>query len=146
MKYILYTDGSCSGNPGPGGWGVFCVDDNGNLTESSGGSYETTNNAMELTAAIEGLQPIPKGSTVKVYTDSQYVINGITKWIKGWKRRNWHNAAGGPVANRVLWEALETVTQGKDVTWIWVKGHNGNPGNERADTLAQQQTQIYKKG
>ena len=134
---VIYTDGACAGNPGPGGWGVYIV--NGSeVQELSGGDPETTNNRMELLAAIEGLRATESVTTVTLYTDSQYVKNGITSWIAGWKRNGWKTAARKPVKNQDLWRDLDAATEGRDIVWKWVKGHSGDPGNERADALARQ--------
>lgn len=131
----IYTDGACTGNPGPGGWGVLILED-GARTELYGGERDTTNNQMELMAAIEGLRATKEAKAVTIYTDSQYVKNGITSWIAGWKRNGWKTAARKPVKNRELWEALDAEVAGRAVEWRWVKGHDGDPGNERADALA----------
>ena len=129
----IFTDGACSGNPGPGGWGVLILDESGER-ELSGGERETTNNRMELIAAIEGLRATE--GAVTLYTDSQYVKNGITQWIAGWKRNGWKTANRKPVKNQDLWIALDGAAEGRDVDWRWVKGHAGHHGNERADALA----------
>ena len=131
----MYTDGACRGNPGPGGWGVLILRD-GEETELRGGEAETTNNRMEMTAAIKALQQIPAGKKVTLHTDSTYVMKGMTEWIKGWKARGWKTASKQPVKNVDLWTELDAVLDGHDVTWTWVKGHSGNPGNEKADELA----------
>lgn len=131
----IYTDGACTGNPGPGGWGVLIIKD-GREIELNGGAGATTNNQMELMAAIEGLRATADEPAVTIYTDSQYVKNGITSWITGWKRNGWKTAAKKPVKNRDLWEALDAAVTGRDVAWRWVRGHDGDPGNERADALA----------
>ena len=132
---IIYTDGACSGNPGPGGWGAILVHGE-NRKELSGGEPETTNNRMELQAAIEALGALKRPCTVAVYTDSVYVRDGITKWIQGWQRNGWRTAAKKPVKNVELWQALQAALQQHDVDWHWVKGHAGHPENERADELA----------
>ncbi|MBI1393814.1 MAG: ribonuclease HI [Alphaproteobacteria bacterium] len=131
----VYTDGACSGNPGPGGWGVLIRDASGER-ELSGGEANTTNNRMELLAAIEGLNAVDADQAVRIYTDSQYVKNGITTWIAGWKRNGWKTAARKPVKNQDLWVQLDAVASARKVDWRWVKGHAGNAGNERADELA----------
>jgi ribonuclease HI len=131
----LFTDGACSGNPGPGGWGAI-LRWRGHEKELSGGERSTTNNRMELLAAIRGLEAIKRPSRVRVHTDSQYVKNGITQWIKGWKARGWKTADKKPVANVDLWKELETAAAPHAVTWHWVRGHSGHPENERADALA----------
>jgi ribonuclease HI len=133
--YEIFTDGACSGNPGPGGWGaLICNGENEN--ELTGGAEETTNNRMELQAAIEALKSLPDGSMVQLTTDSVYVKDGITSWIKNWKARGWKTAAKKPVKNVDLWQALDSQAQRHSVEWHWVKGHAGHAGNERADALA----------
>ncbi len=133
----LYTDGACSGNPGPGGWGVLMLW-NDHEKELCDGEFETTNNRMELMAAIRGLESLKRGLTVDLYTDSTYVRDGITKWIHGWKKNGWKTAARKPVKNVDLWQRLELAIGGHAVNWHWVKGHAGHPENERADELARQ--------
>jgi ribonuclease HI len=132
---VINTDGACKGNPGPGGWGAW-LKSGEHETELWGGEKLTTNNRMELTAVIEALASLKKRCTVALYTDSEYVRNGITTWIHGWKKRGWLTADRKPVKNVELWQRLETLTAGHDVKWHWVKGHSGDPGNERADRLA----------
>jgi ribonuclease HI len=133
----LFTDGACSGNPGPGGWGVLL---RYKTTEKElfGGAPETTNNRMEMTAVIEGLKALKRACKVAVYTDSQYVQKGITEWIWGWKRRDWKTADNKPVKNADLWQELDKEAARHKVSWHWVKGHAGHPENERADALARQ--------
>ena len=132
----MYTDGACRGNPGPGGWGVLLLCGNKEKV-LSGAMQMTTNNRMELTAAIEGLKAITKPCKIAIYTDSEYVKNGITQWINQWRQRRWRTAAGKPVKNQDLWQELDQVlAQHKDVEWHWVRGHSGDMGNERADLLA----------
>ena len=131
----IFTDGACSGNPGPGGWGAV-LRWRGTVKELSGGEADTTNNRMELMAAIESLRALKRPSTVVVTTDSTYVKNGITQWLPQWKRRGWRTASKQPVKNQDLWEALEEQVARHDVRWAWVKGHAGHPENERADELA----------
>ncbi len=131
----MITDGACSGNPGPGGWGVI-IKDGENLEEFFDGEPNTTNNKMELTAVIKGFETFSKPCKVIVKTDSTYVINGITKWLHNWKRKGWVNAAKKPVANKDLWEKLEKLVSMHQVSWKWVKGHIGDEENERADELA----------
>lgn len=131
----IYTDGACSGNPGPGGWGAV-LRWNGHEKELSGHEDDTTNNRMEMTAVIEALGAIKRSSTVHLYTDSKYVMQGITEWMAGWKARGWKTAAKKPVKNKDLWEALDAALEQHDVRWHWVKGHAGHPENERADKLA----------
>lgn len=136
MKNIeLFTDGACRGNPGPGGWGaLLCYA--GKEKELYGADANTTNNRMELTAAIEGLAALSEACRVTLVTDSTYVMKGITEWLPNWKRRGWKTAAKKPVANADLWQLLEAQSQRHSITWEWVKGHSGHPGNERADALA----------
>ena len=131
----LFVDGACSGNPGPGGLGAI-LRWRGHEKELSGGAADTTNNRMELTAAIEGLNAITRAATVAVTTDSQYVRDGITKWLPNWKKRGWVTAERKPVKNEDLWRALDAAAARHAVTWHWVRGHNGHPENERADALA----------
>jgi len=138
----LYTDGACSGNPGPGGWGVLLLW-NDHEKELTGGEFETTNNRMELMAAIMGLESLKHGIGVDVYTDSTYVRDGITKWIHNWKKNNWRTSAKKPVKNVDLWQRLEEALSDHDIQWHWVKGHAGHPENERADELARQGMTIY---
>ena len=133
----MYTDGACSGNPGPGGWGVLMLW-NDHEKELCDGEFETTNNRMELMAAIMGLESLRRGVTVDLYTDSTYVRDGITKWIHGWKKNGWRTAAKKPVKNVDLWQRLEAAIGAHTVDWHWVKGHAGHPENERADELARQ--------
>jgi len=131
----IWTDGACSGNPGPGGWGVLLC--KGTVEkELYGGEQETTNNRMELMAAIKALDALTKPCDVTLYTDSNYVKNGITQWVKGWIAKNWMTAAGKPVKNQDLWQQLVTATKNHKINWVWVKGHAGNINNERADALA----------
>ena len=131
----IYTDGACSGNPGPGGWGVLILR-NGGEEELYGGDLETTNNRMEMLAAVEGLKATRGEKKVRLYTDSQYLKNGITQWITGWKKNGWKTSAKKPVKNQDLWMALDEETKGRDIDWRWVKGHAGDECNERADELA----------
>ncbi len=132
----IHTDGACSGNPGPGGWGAI-LEWNGHRKELHGGERDTTNNRMEMQAAIEALKALKKpGRSVILITDSVYLRDGITKWIHGWKKRNWKTADKKPVKNVDLWQELEALTQNHEIEWRWVKGHAGDPGNERADELA----------
>lgn len=147
-KLYAYTDGACSGNPGPGGWGVLmrAVDGDQIIKERelSGGAPHATNNQMELMAAISALEVLEKPSTLTVVTDSSYVKDGITKWIHGWKRNNWRNAAKKPVKNTELWQRLDEAAQRHSVTWEWIKGHAGHPENERADELARMGMEPFK--
>lgn len=131
----IYTDGACSGNPGPGGWGVI-LRWRGTEKELSGGEPETTNNRMELTAAIMGLESLNRRVKARVHTDSQYVKDGITRWIAKWKQNGWKTAARKPVKNADLWRRLEEAAAAHDVQWHWIRGHAGHPENERADALA----------
>lgn len=136
MKTVsAFTDGACSGNPGPGGWGVV-LRSGEHEREIYGGEMETTNNRMELTAAIEALQALRESCQVELTTDSTYVKDGITRWLQKWKINGWKTAAKKPVKNQDLWEQLEMQTARHVVQWLWVKGHSGHPGNERADALA----------
>ncbi len=132
---IIHTDGACSGNPGPGGWGAL-LQSGDHMKELSGGEDATTNNRMELTAVIRALQQLKNPCRVEIVTDSKYVMHGITEWIKGWKRNGWKTASRQPVKNVDLWQELDKEIQSHEVTWHWVKGHNGHDGNERADALA----------
>ena len=136
-RVTLYTDGACSGNPGPGGWGVVMIW-GGHRKTLCGGEPETTNNRMELTAATEGLNALKRGCPVCLHTDSQYVRNGITSWISGWKRNGWRTSDRKPVKNEDLWRCLDEALQRHDVAWHWVRGHAGHPLNEEADLLARQ--------
>jgi ribonuclease HI len=131
----IYTDGACSGNPGPGGWGVL-LRTGGRERTLHGGAPATTNNRMELTAVIRGLEALKRPCRVQLYTDSQYVQKGITQWIHDWKRRGWRTADKKPVKNVDLWQELDALAQRHVVSWHWVKGHAGHDGNERADALA----------
>jgi ribonuclease HI len=134
-EVVIYTDGACSGNPGPGGWGVV-MRSQGHEKELHGGEPLTTNNRMELMAAIQALEALKRPSKVSLYTDSTYLLNGITKWLPGWQRNGWKTAARKPVKNDDLWRRLVEAMSRHDVSWLWVKGHAGDPGNERADALA----------
>jgi len=132
---IIYTDGACRGNPGPGGWGVI-LRYKGNVKELYGGELETTNNRMELLAAIQGLEALTKECKVEMNTDSKYVMQGITEWLSNWKKRGWKTSANKPVKNEDLWRRLDAATAGHDIKWKWVKGHSGDNGNDSADALA----------
>ncbi len=132
---VVYTDGACKGNPGPGGWGVWMVSGQ-HQKEMWGGETLTTNNRMELMAVIQALTALKRRCSVIIYTDSQYVRKGITEWITGWKRKGWKTADNKPVKNADLWQQLELAAAEHQVDWRWVKGHAGDPGNERADGLA----------
>ena len=139
---VIYTDGACKGNPGPGGWGAW-LRSGAHEKEIFGGEALTTNNRMELTAVIEGLGALKKPCTVIVYTDSQYVRQGITTWIHNWKRRGWTTTGKLPVKNVDLWQQLDAACQLHDVEWRWVNGHAGDPGNEKADALANAGAALY---
>jgi len=134
-EVVAYTDGACRGNPGPGGWGVV-LRAAGSEKRLSGGEAETTNNRMELTAAIEALAALKQPSRVRIYTDSTYVRNGITEWLPRWVARGWRTVDRKPVKNRDLWERLVALTDGHEIEWHWVRGHAGHAGNELADELA----------
>ncbi|ABC62402.1 ribonuclease HI [Erythrobacter litoralis] len=140
-KVEIFTDGACKGNPGPGGWGVL-LRMGKHEKELSGGEPETTNNRMELRAAIEGLNALIEPCEVELYTDSKYVVDGITKWVHGWKKRGWVNASKKPVRNDDLWHDLIEAELRHKVTWHWVKGHNGHAENERADRLASEAADL----
>ncbi len=135
---VIYTDGACKGNPGPGGWGVLLRAADGTEKEMFGGERATTNNRMEMTAVIEALAALKRPCTVELYLDSQYVLKGMTEWLSGWKARGWKTAGKEPVKNVDLWQKLDQLVSGAGHTidWRWVRGHTGDPGNERADTLA----------
>ncbi len=134
-QVIIYTDGACRGNPGPGGWGALIRLD-AIEKEIFGGQFNTTNNQMELTAAIEGLAALKERCSVELYTDSKYVMDGITQWIQNWKKNNWRTAAKKDVKNKELWQKLDQLISQHQVQWHWVKGHSGDAGNETADLLA----------
>ena len=144
MKPVsIYTDGACKGNPGPGGWGVLLTSDT-TQKELFGGELGTTNNRMELTAAIEALQALKNPCVITLYLDSQYVLKGITEWLPGWKAKGWRTAARQPVKNADLWMRLDDLVSrsGHVIDWRWVRGHNGDPGNERADELANRGVEL----
>jgi ribonuclease HI len=134
---VIYTDGACKGNPGPGGWGALLEYD-GRRKELFGGEPHTTNNRMELVAVIRALEALTRESDVAIYTDSQYVKNGIEAWIHGWKRNGWKTSDRKPVKNEDLWRELDELASRHRISWHWVRGHDDNPGNERADALANQ--------
>lgn len=140
----IHTDGACSGNPGPGGWGAV-LQYNGHIKELKGGEALTTNNRMELTAAIEALSSLKRACTVELHTDSKYVKDGLTGWIHGWKKNGWRTAAKKPVKNAELWQALDAAVQRHKINWHWVKGHAGDEMNERADQLANEGMAPFKK-
>ena len=137
QQVVIHTDGACKGNPGPGGWGVLMAMGD-TRKELFGGELGTTNNRMEMTAVIEALAALKRPCSVTLYLDSQYVLKGITEWIHGWKARGWRTAAKAPVKNVDLWQKLDALltSGGHTIDWRWVRGHNGDPGNERADELA----------
>lgn len=146
MKHVeIFTDGACSGNPGPGGWGAILRYGDA-VKELSGGEADTTNNRMELTAAIRALEALREPCAVDLYTDSVYVRDGINRWIEGWKRNGWKTAAKKSVKNAELWQELDRARDRHAVTWHWVKGHAGHPQNERADELARLALEPYRKG
>ncbi len=142
-KVIIYTDGACKGNPGPGGWGVY-LKSGDNEKELCGGDGHTTNNRMELMAVIEALNALKRSCDVILYTDSNYVRQGITTWIHGWKAKGWKTADKKPVKNEDLWKALDEAAKRHKVDWRWVKGHAGDPGNERADGLANKGVELAR--
>ena len=136
MKYKIYTDGACAGNPGPGGWGAVIFDQDDKQKNISGSEKNTTNNRMELLAAIMSLKKIKTNSEVVIFTDSTYVKNGITEWMKNWKKNGWKNSSKKPVKNKDLWEKLDKLCEANSVSWKWVKGHSSNEFNNLADELA----------
>lgn len=143
-EVVIYTDGACSGNPGPGGWGAI-LRYGDTEKELSGGAANTTNNQMELMAAINALEALSRPCTVNLHTDSKYVQNGITQWMKGWIRNGWKTAAKKPVKNADLWKQLSAAVDQHDVRWHWVKGHAGHADNERADELARAGMEPFKR-
>jgi ribonuclease HI len=132
---VIYTDGACKGNPGPGGWGAVLRSGN-HEKQIHGGEKLTTNNRMEISAVIFALRSLKQRSTVELWTDSQYVQKGVTEWLEGWKKRGWRTASKDPVKNADLWQELDALLPDHDISWHWVRGHNGHPGNELADQLA----------
>ena len=134
-EVTIYTDGACKGNPGPGGWGVLLIAGE-SRRELCGGELATTNNRMELTAAIEALRALKRPTRVRLFTDSKYVMQGIETWIHGWKKNGWRTSDKKPVKNMDLWQTLDALAAAQQVEWRWVKGHSGDPGNERADALS----------
>lgn len=148
-KLFAYTDGACSGNPGPGGWGVLLIAREGDsilkTRELSGGEAQTTNNRMELLAAISALEALSRASDLTVVTDSAYVKNGVTEWIHGWKRNGWRTASRAPVKNADLWQRLDEAQTRHQVEWRWIKGHAGHAENEKADELARAGMAPFKK-
>ncbi len=146
MKTVeIHTDGSCLGNPGPGGWAAL-LRYKGRERELAGGEAHTTNNRMELTAAIMALESLAEPCRIVLHTDSQYVRQGITQWLPGWVRKQWRTASGEPVKNRELWERLAAAIARHEIDWRWVKGHNGDPDNERVDVLARTQATRLRDG
>ena len=141
----IYTDGACKGNPGPGGWGAW-LSTAGHEKELCGGEPNTTNNRMELTAPIEALASLKRTCQITIYTDSEYVRKGMTEWILGWQRRGWKTADNKPVKNADLWQRLDALCKLHQVEWRWVKGHAGDPGNERADVLANKGVLVGQRG
>jgi ribonuclease HI len=141
---VVYTDGACAGNPGPGGWGAILIWKD-HRKEMSGGEAATTNNRMELMAAISALEALKEGTEVELHTDSEYVQTGISAWIHGWKRKNWRTAAGTPVKNAELWKRLDAAQARHKVAWRWVRGHAGHVENERADELAREGMKPFQK-
>ncbi|MBX2867442.1 MAG: ribonuclease HI [Acidiferrobacterales bacterium] len=141
----IYTDGACRGNPGPGGWGAVLMS-GGHEKSLLGAEALTTNNRMELKAAIEALSALKGRCDVSLFTDSEYLRRGVLEWLEGWKKRGWRNAAKKPVKNRDLWEQLDALLTAHDIEWHWVKGHSGDPGNERADQLANQAIDNMAEG
>jgi len=135
---VIYTDGACKGNPGPGGWGALLRSADGSEKELCGGELGTTNNRMEMMAVIEALAALKRPCAVVLHIDSQYVLKGMTEWLVGWKAKGWKTAAKQPVKNVDLWQRLDALVAGHTIDWRWVKGHAGDPGNERADGLANQ--------
>ncbi len=144
-QVVIHTDGACSGNPGPGGWGAL-LQFGPHAKEICGGELDTTNNRMELMASIKALEALKVPCDVELHTDSTYVRNGITKWIHGWVKNNWKGSNKKPVKNKDLWGRLLAATERHEVDWRWVKGHSGNPGNERADRLANKGMDKARKG
>ena len=144
VKVVMFTDGACSGNPGPGGWGVILVS-GAHRKELTGGEPDTTNNRMELQAAINGLEALKNPSLVELHTDSMYLRDGITKWVHGWKRNGWKTADKKPVKNVELWQRLLLAVASHEIDWRWVKGHAGHDENERADALAREGMQPFLK-
>lgn len=145
-RTTIYTDGSCLGNPGPGGWAWLVLDGDRPRAQGVGGLRQTTNNQMELTAVIKALEAHAAAGALRVHTDSNYVVKGMTSWIAGWKRRGWRTSSRQPVANRQLWERLDELASGRDIDFVWVKGHAGDRGNVLADAAAQEQARLHAAG
>lgn len=145
MQVEIYTDGACLGNPGPGGWAAILASGE-HRRELSGGEAGTTNNRMELKAAIEALKALKRPCEVVLYTDSRYVMQGMTEWVAGWQKKGWRTAARKPVRNKALWQALVAAAERHDIRWQWVRGHAGVAGNERADALAQHEARRIAEG
>ena len=141
FDYIIYTDGACLGNPGPGGWAALIIDKNQLTNKKVGSEISTTNNRMELTAVIEALKIIPSESKLAVYTDSKYVINGIEIWIVNWKKSNWKGSNRKEIKNKDLWIQLDNLSQNFNINWNWVKGHSGDVNNEEVDQLARREAE-----
>jgi ribonuclease HI len=144
-RVVIYTDGACKGNPGPGGWGAW-LQSGEHAKELWGGEPDTTNNRMEMTAVIEALASLKRTCDIVLHTDSEYVKNGITTWIHGWKTRGWKTAARQPVKNADLWQRMDALSQLHQIEWRWVKGHSGDPGNEKADDLANRGVESARSG
>ncbi|MEY2874808.1 MAG: hypothetical protein RLZZ373_2179 [Pseudomonadota bacterium] len=143
-QVVIYTDGACKGNPGLGGWGAW-LQSGDHAKELFGGTPDTTNNRMEMTAVIEALASLKRTCDIVLYTDSEYVKNGITTWIHGWKARGWKTAAKQPVKNADLWQRMDALSQLHKIEWRWVKGHAGDPGNEKADELANRGVEVARQ-
>jgi ribonuclease HI len=144
-EVTLYTDGACKGNPGPGGWGAWLIS-GAHQKELCGGALSTTNNQMEMTAVIEALATLKRSCRIQLYTDSEYVLKGMTEWMPGWVKRGWKTAAGQPVKNAELWKRLAALCALHEIDWHWVKGHAGHEGNEKADALANRGVEMALKG
>lgn len=144
-EVTLYTDGACKGNPGPGGWGAWLIA-GAHQKELCGGQRNTTNNQMEMTAVIEALATLKRSCKITLYTDSEYVLKGMTEWMPGWIKRGWRTSAGQPVKNVELWQRLAALTALHEIDWHWVKGHAGHEGNERADALANKGVEMALSG
>jgi len=147
-QVVIYTDGACKGNPGPGGWGALLRSADGSEKELFGGEAQTTNNRMEMMAVLQALQVLKRPCKVVLHVDSQYVLKGMTEWLPGWKAKGWKTASKQPVKNVDLWQALDhtVATSGHTIAWHWVKGHAGDPGNERADALANRGVELALRG